>query len=160
MIISAFFRGGGQIGGGKKREERQENNALMPDDGADHSRPRSSHDSFRQFFHRRRHRRAKHPLPHLNFFSSSSSELLAAALAGGEDLVRLFEKVELEQLVGFVEDQVLRRRERDEVRLEGKDESERGRDQDVCVCFFRSSPRARQFWWAGPLNQNQRGGWW
>lgn len=126
----------------------------MTDNGADHTRPRSSHDSLRQFFHRRRHRRAKHPLPHLLLlFSSSSSSSLAAPLASSEDLVRLFEKIELKQLVGFVEDQVSSRRERDEVRLEGKDESEWGRDEDVCFPCRRVSVLAEG------LKEGVEGGW-
>lgn len=71
--------------------------ALVPDDGAHHAASRSSHDALGELLDRARHGRAEHALAHL-----AVARDVAPLVARGEDLVRLLEKVELEQLVGLV----------------------------------------------------------
>lgn len=105
----------------------REKNALVADDRTNASASRTRHHALGHLFHTTRHRRAEHPLPDLLLPFS-----LSRALARCEDLVRLLEKVELEQLVGFIEDEMGGRGEGDGGGFEGEDEAEGGRDEDVC----------------------------
>ena len=86
-----------------------ERNSLVSHDRPHCTLTSTTHDALCHLLYGGGHRRAKHCFPQL-------FPLALAALAGGgrgrdrarsDDFVGLFEKVELEELVGFVEDQVV-----------------------------------------------------
>lgn len=66
----------------------------MTDDSTNSTNSSSTHDRLGHLLDTARHRRRKHALAKIGMSAS------------GDDLVRLLDKVELEQLVGFVEDEV------------------------------------------------------
>lgn len=68
--------------------------SLVTDDSSDGSHSSAAHHGLGHLLHAGRHRRREHSLAKIRVG------------AGGDDLVRLLHKVELEQLVGLVEDEV------------------------------------------------------
>lgn len=69
-------------------------NALVSDDRANEPDSGSAHDALRHLLDPARHRRGEHGFAKI------------WTCTGGEDVVRLLDKVELEELVRFVEDEV------------------------------------------------------
>lgn len=100
-------------------------NALVPNNRPDHPSSRTRHNPLRHLLHTTRHRRAKHPLPDLSRLRRSISG------TSRQDLVRLFEEVELEEFVRFVEDELRGGGEGDVGGFESEDEAEGSGDEDV-----------------------------